>query len=278
MAPKRRLEDLYVVGKDIPFDDGKGEPVTVWLRKLNPIEQAQASRRADAERAKVRASRADEDSPEFRQMYFDAVDFGDDPEILVSYLCMEDVAQAQTQAEAELELEEEWSKEQYLQGLRDAWEESVRDAYNRDPEDPEAKQVFAELQRFADAAEAMASSQVEAIKDGLRGLPIEELRKKVVDQMLRFKSSAVWVEEFRRCEIWLGTFEDDRKTQYWQDREEVDKLPEPILVRLLTEYRELSVDVFEGKDSEATPDSSSSSEPQDEEETVVSSGLAVVSQ
>jgi hypothetical protein len=279
MSPqKRRLEDLYVVGKDISFDDGKGAPVTVWLRKLNPIESTTAVRRANAERSKVRSAKHVKDSDLYREVYFEVLEFGDDPDGLVDYLALDEMANITLQTEAKLELEEEWSKEEYLQGLRDAWEASLRDRYTTDPDDAEARRVFSELQRFADAAGAMAEEEYELVKARLRRSTLEELRDKAIEQMLRYRSSSAWLDEFHRCEIWLGTFEEDRATQYWPQREQIDKLPSEILTKLLSEYQELSVDVLEGKDSEVTPDSSSSSEPPDEAETVASSGLAVVSQ
>lgn len=278
MSPQnRRLEDLYVIGKFIDFDDGKGSPVTVWLRKLNPIEGTKAVRRANAERAKIRSARYDHDSDLYQEVYYEVLEVGD-VEQLVDYIALDEMTNLTLQVEAQLAEEEEWATEDYLQGLRDAWEDGLRERFLVDGEDPDAKRVFTELERFADAAKAKCDEQYEIIKNGYRREGLDSLREKAIDQMLGYRASGAWVDEFHRCEIWLGTFEQDTKTQYWVDREQVDKLPSMILNKLLSEYQDLSVDVLEGKDSEATPDSSSLSEPPDEGETVASSGLAAVSQ
>ena len=277
MSPhNRRLEDLYVVGKFIPFDDGRGDPVTVWLRKLNPIESTQAVRRANAERSKVRAARHDPESDIYLEVFYEVADIGDIEE-LVEYVALDELNTLTIQTEARLAEEEEWSKEDYLQGLRDAWQGGLLEEFLKDSEHPEAKRVFTELQRFDDAVKAEVATGAEAIKNGYRRESMEDLRAKAVEQMLTYRASGAWVDEFHRCEVWLGTFEEDTKTQYWPDRKQVDGLSATVLNKLMSEYAELSVDVQEGKDSEATPDSSNSSAPPDEAETVVSSGLAVVS-
>src|SRR3954469_5704211 len=61
-AQARRLGDLFVVGREVTFDDGQGAPISVYVRKLNTSEHERALRRANSERSKVLAAKTDKDS------------------------------------------------------------------------------------------------------------------------------------------------------------------------------------------------------------------------
>jgi hypothetical protein len=279
MSPqKRRLEDLYVIGKEIQFDDGHGEPVKVWLRKLNPVENSTASRIGNAERARIRAAGADKSSDEYQALRLDVLDLGDGADPLIEQVVGDKIAEATLKSEAKVAAEEEWSKDNYIQGLWDTWRDGLREKLILDAEDAEALRVLHEIERFNEQAKAVAEAEIEEAKESYRNWPIEDLREKAMEIQLRFRANSAWLDEFHRAELLLGTFEEDRKTKYFDKIEEVRALPGPVLVRLLNEYGELSVDAIEGKGSEETSDSSTSPEQPEDQATGVSSGLEAASQ
>jgi hypothetical protein len=276
MPAKRRLEDLYVVGREVVVDDQRGDPVVVWLQKLNPVELNSVMRIANAARARVRSVRSDKNSDEYMSMWLDVLDW-EQKEDLVEYLVAESLMRIQERHEAELAAEEEWSKDDYLQGLRDAWEGGLKDQHMYDPDDVEVRRVLSELQRFSQAAEERAADDVAAARAELAAQPMSDLQEQALDRVINYKSNAAWLDEFHRGELLYGVRQiDDHKAYYFTKRADLDLLTGEVLSTLYAAYSELSVDVTEGKDSEGTPTSSDSSEPPAEAETGVSSGLATV--
>lgn len=288
---KRRLEDLWVRGDFVDFDDGKGEPVKVWLQKLSPVDNNLALRRANAARARVKSVKYHPDSDAYMEMWLEVLEW-DGVDELVTYLVAMPEASIEDRVEAEMAAEEEWEQEGYLQGLRDAWEGGLQDVYVVDPEGPEgveAARVLAELTRFAEAVRERAAPEVAAARAHLESLPIAELQDLAMERVIRYRSSAAWLNEMRLSEIFYATHEalPDAKTpgkwvasldRYWTRREDFDRLPNEVLQPLLAKYAELNVDVVEGKDSEGIPTSLPSSGPPPELATAASSGLVAVGQ
>ncbi len=277
MPKKRRLSDLYILEKKITVDDGEGG-VDVIIRKLNPVEHESAMRRANAERARVLTLKNFPESDEYRAIYNQVLDLSEQP-TLVDYVAGQESAQQMVNIEEELAAEDEWSKDGYLQGLRDAWEGGLEKKYASDPEDPEVLRVLEELRRFSGLVEKEFEERVKDIRAKYEHLAVSELQQKVMTQLLEIEGELAWMKEFRRCEVWFSTRDpEDSKKYYFQDREEVSTLSLPVLEQLMTAYRELTVDVTEGKDSEETPSSSPSVEQPTKVETGVSSGLKVVAE
>lgn len=288
---KRRLGDLYVTGRPLTFDDGSGRPpIVVWLQKLNPIQLGMALRKANAARSRVRSVRSTPDSEEYGLIWSEVMDIGD-RESLIRTLLAETVVVSQIRAEAQLAVEEEWADEDYLQGLKDAWSDGLAVKHLADP-DEETSRVFAELQRFDDAAKLMTADDVATARTELESLTDEVLRNRAMDRQITNLAGTAWMEEIHRCELYYGTREpcdvclaawdearpDDRahgthQVRYFGARDEVDELQAVPLQALLMAYQELSVDVTEGKDSGLTPDSENLSESQPEAETADGSGL-----
>lgn len=288
---KRRLEDLFVRGDFVTFDDGKGEPVTVWLQKLSPVETNNALRRANAARARVRSVKSDPTSDEYMDMWLEVLSWETKAD-LVEYLLAEPQSHIEQRVEAELATEEEWAAEGYLQGLRDAWLGGAQAAYIVDPESPEGiegARILAEIDRFAAEARVKCEPEIAAARAQLEEEGLQELQSQAMDRIIRYRASAAWLNEMKLCEIFYGTHDavPDAKvpgkmvathTKYWPSRADFDRVSNQVLGPLLTKYEELSVDVLEGKDSEGTPTSSTSSGSQPEPETEASSGLVAVGQ
>lgn len=274
---KRRLEDLYVIGKEVSFDDGSGDVITVWLQKLNPVELSTALRRANAARSRVRSVKSDPESDEYQSYWLEVLDF-ETKDSLALYLSGEKTMSLQEREEAKLAAEEEWAEHDYLQGLKDAWLGGLADQHQTDPDD-ETTRVRDELARFSDTAGVIVTQESEAIIADLMAKDIELLQEEALERVIAYHANVAWLDEFHRCELWRGVRDPAKHTIYYFDkRDQIDSLSAVVANRLYAEYADLSVDVTEGKGSEETPNSSSSSAPAVEAATEVSSGLVAVGQ
>lgn len=272
---RRRLADLYRKGREVTFDDGSGEPVVVWLQKINPVDHETVLRKANAARARLLMYRNDRDSEEWQAAYNEALDFGT-RDMLVEYLIQPELAKRERGVEAELAEEEEWSKDDFIQGLHDAWNDgdnALKYRYAEDPEDPEAKRVFAELKKFADIVNTQLEGIAEQLRRDYEGVDEEELRQTFSNQFLEAKANSVWLTEYRRSQLFLATrYPEDHGRFYFESRDEIDSLEDEVFIPLVNAYESLIVDVTEGKGSQPTPASSPSSEQPGELATVPSSG------
>lgn len=269
---KRTLNDLYQVGRTVEIDDGQGDPVAVWIQKLNPNDHEQALRKASAARAVLLTYKNAPDSEEWQLAYSDTHDLGD-RDVLVDFLAQDAITKKRMSLEAEIAADDEWAKDEYLQGLFDAWRGGVNADFARDAEDPEAKRVFDELKRYADQVTERLEKALPGIKREFAVLPDEELRQNAVEQLLMRRADNAFVKEYEICEIWLAARKpEDHSKYYFNDRDQVRSLAPKVYEQLLNAYREISVDPIEGKGSEETPDSSTSSEQSGRQETAVSSG------
>lgn len=277
MPKKRKLLELYQLGREVTITDGN-QSETVWLQKLSSVDADTAFRRAQGAKSRVLTTKRDPDCDEYRSAWLEAEMLGEDTDLLVDYLLAPERAQVLTAREAELAAEEEWSENDYLQGLRDAWDDGLKDTYAKNPEDPEASRVFVEMKRFADALDGIVDAEMEGRRKELSDHSLEDLREKVVDNILNYRSNAAWMDEYSRAEVWLGTRDAKNHDEpYFSSRAEVDQLAAKVLRELVTAFEAMRMDVVEGKGSEETAGSSPSSEPSEKEETADSSGLVAVS-
>lgn len=277
MAKRRRLTDLYVTGKEVVInDDSEDEPIVVYLQKLNPLESETALRKAGASRSRILAWGKDPDSEEYLAVKSEVWDIKD-RDTLVEYLIQEDLANKYSSAEAELAADEEWSKDNYFQGLRDAWEGGLADEWASDPENAEAKRVQVELKRFEDTVTERVEKDAEHLRSEWHNIDEGFLRDEVTEKFIKMRADMEWLREFRKCELWQATREPgNHRKLYFESRDEVDMLDPKVAQRLMQEYESLTVDVQEGKGSPETPASSPSSEASEKEETEQPSGPVVV--
>jgi hypothetical protein len=278
MSRRRRLEDLYVIGRELSLDDGNDDPVVVWLQKLSPLDHDKAIRRAAAAKARVLITRHDHDTESWQQAYSDVDELGG-RDALVEYLIAEEAAQIRESAERELAFAEEWSKDGYLTGLQDLWEDEEKPMnvkYAEDPEDPDARRIFLELKRFSDTVEEKVAPEIEGLKRDYVEMPEEEIRERAVGQLIDLKSGLAWLREYRHCEVFFATREvGNHDVYYFSHHETVDRLATEVFVELSNAYQEMVVDIASGKDSPKSTSSSPSSEPPSEEEPSPVSGPLV---
>lgn len=254
MEAKRRLTDLFVVGRPLKINDGEVdpetgepyEPIEVYVRKLNAIEHETALRRANAARSAKAAVKNQENSDEYMVNWEAVEEYSRDG--LISYLLQDFRSNREPLIEAELADDEEWSKNNYLLGLQESWLDGLKDRYAEDPTDAEALRVFEEMKRFNDALDAEINAEVEAKKADLESKSDLALQKQVFEKLMSMQASIAWLTEYRKCEVWLCTRLPDKKTKYFESREEVDEVPPEVFTQIADAYREISVEPTEGKD------------------------------
>lgn len=271
---RRRLTDLYKVGKMVTLNDDTGEdPVEVYIRKITPLEQDNCLKRANAARSTTLALRNKPDSDEYQNQLVDVQEMDLDSKI--NALIAEPLAKIRMAREAELAGadESEWAKDDYLDGLQESWNNGMQQAYQDDPEDPDAKRVFLELKRFTDEVDKIMEGEQEALKRDWASLPIDEIDRRMVNKMLEVDADGAWLREFRACELFHAVRDpEDPKHKYFESKDEIEELDLKVRIQLYGEYQSLTVDTAEGKDSPSPELSSDSSGPPESQETGEASG------
>lgn len=277
---KRRLSDLYVRGRELSVNDGEGDPVTVWLSKLNEIDREAVIRRAGAAKARFLIDSEDEDSEAFGAMYAETRDIESRNE-LVLFLVADDVNAARRRIESEIANDEEtWGKDGYLQGLVDAWigdddNPGLSATIQEDPNDPEAKRVSEELDRYEKQVRTEVDAETKRLLKDWEDVDIDVIRRKTTHELLELKASEEWVREFQRQQLFHALREPaDHRKRYFATVAEVDDLDADLRKYFIEQYESLVVPPDEGKDSPPQAASSDSSDPVEEDE---ASGLEAVS-
>lgn len=269
---KRRLTDMYRVQSDpIVFDDGDGDPITVIVRKLNPVDHEGALRNANAARSRTATLKNNPEDEEYQSQWSQVLEY--DRDDLTRFLLEERRMNRSPILEAELAAEDEWSKEGYLEGLQNSWMEGgLKERYAENPEDVEAKRVLDELERFASKLDEIVQAEVDNFEDDLDRKDVEDLRKMVFDRLMVSAASLAWLHEYRRSEVFYSTRTEDGKERYFKHRDEVSELPPEIFNRLSEVYQQVAVSVVEGKGLQATETSSLSSDQPESPEPEPDSG------
>lgn len=270
----RKISDLFRRGEELELNDGQYN-AKVWLQKLNPIESETAVRRANAARAKFMLSVADRESETYLSLLNEVVDYT--PQELVEFLAAQDIAQRMEALESEYAETKDWNKDDYLQGLNDAWTDELEERYLTSQAegipDPEAEKCFEELTSYQKGLEQLLLAEQETATLVYQNRTSEELRDQVVERMFKLQADVAWLGEYRKCEIWMGTrVSKTDHTKAFEQRREIDDLPAETINLLVEGFLGLSVPVLEGKGSQATATSSRRSKRHETQETEPSSG------
>lgn len=251
----KNLSELFVRGRLHTIVDEEAEAqATVFLKKLNLTESELAVRKAAAARSVVLSAAKDPESEAYKDALADAKDTSRDA--LIDFIIGEELARARESAAAELGAQPEWSDDQFLQGLNDAWTGGLKDVYIEDPEDVEAKRVFEHLQRYTDEVDNAVEGTAASLRLDYAQTTDEELWDKAVKQFLKNRGDLVWVDVYRKWEIAIAVRDpDDHKKRLFGDASDLDDLETEALLSLMRAYRELSVEPAEGKDLPETPSS-----------------------
>lgn len=276
MPKRRKLTDLYKVGKEIAIGDDDGK-VSVWLQKLSPVEQETALKRAAAARARLVAAFRDKESEDYLAERGAVEEYGE-LDVLIELVAVEDLADKRFAIEEKLGAEDEWAKEGYLESLYEAWNgdeetEGLRRAYAEDPEDPEALKVFEELSRFDDLVQKEVDLVYEDLKAEWADADLATIQEKACDILIERKASQHFLDEFQKQQLYFAVRETtDHKQRHFSNPDEVLEVDAHVSQQLIEQFDAMSVEVTEGKDSQEVPTSSTSSKQSDPEETGNSSG------
>lgn len=303
---RRTLEDLRVVGRVAWFEDPEGgDPVVIWMQKLNPAEHEKALRRANAARARARLTFQDLDSVEYLslvdgvEMQFPTLD------AKIAALITEDRAKIETSIESELLLGEdsEWAKDGYIIGLRDEWENVGRDLYIEDENDPVARRILDEFSRFNAAMDALIKPQLDDLRDQYKAMAAsapERFQERLLENVVAAAITSAWYEEFVRSEVWLACrlpcdeceaearldaadepvekpHRRNHKGMWFESRDAVDAVEDADRAALIDIYSEMTTPPSEGKGLPGNPASSNSSASSEPQETEPASSLTAAS-
>jgi preprotein translocase subunit Sss1 len=278
---KNEIADLYVIGTEYKFDT-PSKKIKVWLQKPNDVDQAKAAKKAGAAQARVLAVLRDPTSDEYLDFVGQAMDM--EKEAIVDKILEKERTRVSLAEESKLANADEWADDGYLQGLRDSFRDGLQKEYLANPTDEtsEAFRVYSELIRFQKEVNAAIDADMADRHAAKMREPLEDLQDEVVAVLVKDAGMQAFLDEFRRCEVWLGTrvcTHQDHKTPtfhrelYFESRAAVDDLQQLAFLQLSLGIQNITVDGLEGKDSEETPDSSSSSGSPEEQDPGVSSGL-----
>jgi hypothetical protein len=245
----RVLSDLYVRGKEILIDDGAGDPIKIWVQKLNPVENERAIRYANIARSRWKSLSSRPDSEEYLEILTYIDDAFPDRESKVRFVISDEVSRARQSAEAEIASEEEWEKDNYLIGLVDAWENELKEMFIKEPEDAEAIRVHDELDRYSKLVEQAVETFEKSLMREYESMDEASLHEKAIERWIQSQAEYRWFMEFRKCQLWLSVRDPDHHEKLLlEDRHDVDSLAQEVVDRLTAEYESVIVPISVGKD------------------------------
>lgn len=253
MPKNKKLFSLYVVGEELTITDGD-QSETVWIQKLNQNEHENAYRRANQKRATFLALRKSLNDEEILALKGEYEATFSDRDSMIDYLVNDKIARVMEAREAELAATDEWAKENYYQGLLDAWHDGLFESHalgevegNVDYE--EAKTVYAEMERFADQLNEKLDAESKRERRDYESWDLQKLDDEVTRKLIEAEADSRWLNEYKMCEIYHAVREaDNHRTNYFDSRSEVDEIPLETLLQLLKAYAEISLGLTEGKD------------------------------
>lgn len=258
-----RLSDMYKTSEEVTFMQGSDAEETVAVVKLNEPEQATLARKAGAARARAIAELRDPESDLSVELRVTLGEMTEDE--LISQIIDEDLEQKLLSVHEELAASDEWSTDDYLHGLEEAWngsdDEPGLKLTGADTE--EGQRVLNELSRFHTKVGELIAAERADLRAGFEGLDREFLLDKAYAACLKRKADQAFMDEYVRRRTYMSTrLADDRRKHYFDSIEDYDDCSETLIKpRLMKAYAEMAVEGVEGKESPGHPGSSPSSEP-----------------
>lgn len=277
-------------------------PITVWVAKLSDIEMTTAMKKAAQAQAVMTAARKDHASEDWLAIHQEMANMERDVWIGIladhELIDRRQVIEARIAGETILNEEgdeepNEWAKDGYLEGLRDAWLGGLNAAHAVDVADPEAVRVLSEIERFNKLVDDEYDYERQVEVNIFESLHDDVLLEKVADLMIESEGQSAWADEYKMRCIFLSARQCDgpdpdrpgkclcrgagrKHTNFLFDSyEEVMVTDARIRATLFALYNAVMVDVREGKGSRGTAVSSELSKSPAAEETSASSGQTV---
>ena len=244
---RRSLDELYNSGKEFdvsPYGDGSA---FVYIRKLGPVQQQTAVRKANAQRATTSVMSSAEAS---REEYEDLLEraSGIPREDMIEQLAQAAVAEERSKVEQELSAEEEWIEDGRLQALVDAWEGGLLADYlkGEGSRSEESERVFEEMKRFTDVVDKTIGGRLREEKQDLSQLSDDELVARMVKAEIEFQASMVWMRTFRMSQILYGVYNTDGE-RLFRNMEDVETIPAELFAKFSEALESLQIPTTEVK-------------------------------
>ena len=267
----KRVTDLFVEGEEVYLgDDPAGDPVVIWVNKLNSFEIEEARRDGIVQRGLMMRDLAKEDNPN-RQAFFAELNLLTDEklrEAWVNQKVEELYLEVLDEVETSLEMRE---KVEMMRRLP-----TLLDDTGAAPDDPRRQQL-ADLQ--TEYVEAIRKGQEKRQHEALReaqDFTREDLEASYFEKWRERQTLDLFMEERRITEIFIAARECfavrngaagwdhstcDHNTRLLPERSLVKKMPPAIIGRLVDVLDNMTSSQREAGNSDAPASSSASSEP-----------------
>lgn len=245
------LQDLFIRDARVeiprpPDEEGNvQEPIIFYARKMNPLQQEGASRKASAAQIHMRRLQSRPDDED----YIVVDDAVDEIEDLSRFIAEVEVARERDKAEQELAEEDEWSEDNFYQSLIDAWTpERKRDFSENAEEDrqPETRKIWADLKRFNDELEALLKQRRTKRMAEVEEMPVAEQRKIAFKFLLEQQCNTEWLRVFNVWRIIHGIV-DEEKNPVFETEDDVLSCPAEAQRIFRRALDELAISVTEVK-------------------------------
>lgn len=267
------LADLYVIGMPVVLSTGNADSdITIWMQKLNAVENEKAVRIANAERARVILAQEDVTADAYAEVWGQVETY--DFEAAVDFILRPQFVALAQKIEARLMTEEPWSKDGFIQGIFDAWEAGLKDDYikQENPGDNEdAQRAFDKLQEFRDIVNHELEQEQENLRSNmLDSLDHAEAKDQLAVMLFEMAADMAWMDAFQKAQVLFSCrimAEDGSHREYLFETaaakelpvagsiKEIDELQDTTRLILFASFRSMTVEVTVGKDSQETLDS-----------------------
>jgi len=194
----RRVTDLFTSGRELLLSgaDDDGQPILVWLAKLNTFQRGECHRDGEAAQAR-RVAALGEDSDEIRAA-ITQFEVAPDEEIF-DFLLISQGGAFYIKAQEDVRAEEGWRDKIALLERDAALEEGGS------PASTEEREAITKVQvEYLEAIEAARQTRYDDAKKDLADLDRDELRRRYLDTVRANMAENVYWAEYRRTEVYLS--------------------------------------------------------------------------
>lgn len=258
----KRLEQLYVVGKELVFEDG----TVMWVQVMNPLQLDEARTDAQTARARMMLALKEIGSPEQAKSLaaFTQLSREEATNVIVNFKWQDWFTKANTR----LRDEEDWVEKVAIM-------DRSPEMTTRAPDDPERLLVEKIHLEYIEEVQKRMEDDEAFEREQLAGMADEEFQEEYLTcYRTRMADAAANVEYAvteawycaRACEgvekeptVWDHSKCERHMEQVWETKEELRAAPEKIQTLLKALIEELSMSVRDAKNSDSTTSSSASS-------------------
>ena len=197
VVDRNTIADLYIQGTSFELTNPKDpdDPIKLFMKKLGPLTQQKALKKANAARLKENlVMKRDDDDEDKMDVYNDVLEIGERDE-WITYLAEMEIAGERQFLEQELSQEDEWAEDDYLQGLLDSWDDEMQAEFDKGEgnRSEECQQIWDEMTRFNNILESKLKKRRNKAEAELEALDDNELFDKVAKSLSERNASIAWL-------------------------------------------------------------------------------------